>query len=103
MQSKRLMCTALALSVLAPLVAGAAGAFAPIAVSTQPQRATEPEPDADYVFGLLDRNGDGRIDAEEARASAPLVKYFGDIDTDGDGKISRAEWAAYFQHMDPRG
>ena len=102
MLSKRLICATLALSVLAPLVAAAAGAFTPVAVESQPQRATEPEPDANYVFGLLDRNGDSRIDSDEARASAPLVKYFGDIDTDSDGKISRTEWVAYFQHMDPR-
>lgn len=103
MLSKRLICATLALSVLAPLVA-AAGAFTPVALDSQSQRATEPEPepDANYVFGLLDRNSDSRIDSDEARASAPLVKYFGDIDTDSDGKISRTEWVAYFQHMDPR-
>lgn len=102
MLSKRLICATLALSVLAPLVAAAAGAFTPVAVDSQSQRAAEPEPDANYVFGLLDRNSDSRIDGDEARASAPLVKYFGDIDTDSDGKISRTEWVAYFQHMDPR-
>ncbi|NMG44743.1 hypothetical protein GPA22_13525 [Aromatoleum toluvorans] len=102
MLTQRLICAALSLSVLTPLVAGAAGAFTPVAVDTQPQRSTEPEPDANYVFGLLDRDGDGRIDGIEARASGPLVKYFGDIDTDRDGKISRAEWAAYFEHQTPR-
>lgn len=102
MLTKRLICATLTLSVLAPLVAGAAGAFTPVALEPQSQRATEPEPDANYVFGLLDRNSDSRIDGDEARASAPLVKYFGDIDTDSDGKISRTEWVAYFQHQEPR-
>ena len=102
MLTKRLICATLTLSVLAPLVAGAAGAFTPVALESQSQRATEPEPDANYVFGLLDRNSDSRIDGDEARASAPLVKYFADIDTDSDGKISRTEWVAYFQHQDPR-
>ncbi|MCC4114036.1 hypothetical protein LLG90_01595 [Aromatoleum toluclasticum] len=102
MLTKSLIRAALALCVLTSAVAAAAGAFTPAALDSQPQRATEPEPDANYVFGLLDRNGDGRIDAAEARASAPLVKYFGDIDTDSDGKIDRTEWVAYFQHMDPR-
>nr|WP_248281598.1 hypothetical protein [Aromatoleum petrolei] len=87
---------------MAPLFAGAAGAFTPVALDSQSQRATEPEPDVNYVFGLLDRNSDSRIDSEEARASAPLVKYFGDIDTDSDGKISRTEWVAYFQQQEPR-
>lgn len=101
MLTKRLICATLTLSVLTPLAAAAAGAFVPATVDTQPQRSTESEPDANYVFGLLDRDGDGRIDGIEARASAPLVKYFGDIDTDGDGNISRAEWEAYFLHQTP--
>lgn len=96
MRRKRLASTALALCVLAPLVAGAAGAFTP-AVATPAPQADEAEPDANYVFGLLDRNGDDRIDAAEAKASAPLVRYFRELDTDGDGNISRAEWGSYFQ------
>nr|WP_246265617.1 hypothetical protein [Aromatoleum diolicum] len=108
-----MICAVIAVSVLAPVIAGAAGALAPatpaaaapsVAVQTQPEK-TEALPsvaDVEYVFGLLDLDTDGRIAKEEAKASAPLVKYFGDIDTDSDGTISLSEWSAYFRYSEPR-
>lgn len=104
MKTKPLICAAVAITVLAPVFAGAAGALAPVAAATAPPETETPPSvaDVEYVFGLLDRNADGRIATEEARASAPLVKYFGDIDTDADGVISRTEWSAYFRYAGPR-
>jgi len=109
-KTKQLICAVIAVSVLAPVIAGAAGALSPTpaapapaapSLTAQPQSATEAPPsvaDVEYVFGLLDRDTDGRIAKEEAKASAPLVKYFGDIDTDSDGTISLTEWSAYFRY-----
>lgn len=101
MNSKQLICAALALGVLAPAIGGAAGALSddtPGYAAVAPSPAQDAaEPDADYVFGLIDSDRDGRIDRPEASASAPLTKYFGDIDTDADGLITRGEWGAYFR------
>lgn len=110
MKTKQFICGVIAISVLAPVIAGAAGALSPApaapsaatpSLTAQPQSATEAPPsvaDCEYVFGLLDSDTDGRIAKEEAKASAPLVKYFGDIDTDSDSTISLSEWTAYFRH-----
>jgi Ca2+-binding EF-hand superfamily protein len=51
--------------------------------------------DADKVFRVLDRDGDGRLGKEE------LTIYLRDeqtrVDTDGDGRVSKGEYRLYFQ------
>lgn len=69
------------------------------------------KPDAEAVFGSLDANGDGVIDAEElqnAKAAdtseteqkPDLAALLGGFDSDGDGTISKTEMQAGFQELD---
>jgi len=105
-RTKQLICAVIAVSVLAPVFADALTP-APAAPSpaAQAQSETEALPsvaEVEHAFGLFDRDVDGRVTMEEAKASAPVVKYFGDIDGDSDGTISLSEWSAYFRYTDPR-
>jgi Ca2+-binding EF-hand superfamily protein len=43
-------------------------------------------------FSELDRNRDGRIDAEEARDDSALHKMFNEVDGDRDGQLTAVEY-----------
>jgi hypothetical protein len=49
------------------------------------------------VFGRLDADADGRLDATEVDLDAKLKADFGAIDADGDGYVSDAEYRVYYQ------
>jgi outer membrane protein assembly factor BamB len=51
----------------------------------------------DKLSGLLDKNKDGKISAEEARAQQEMADHFGWADRDGDGFITAAEWNEILQ------
>jgi hypothetical protein len=65
------------------------------ATDTKPE-TTRPAMDVDAGFGLtqLDRNKDGVVDKQEARASAKLAAIFDKADTNKDGKLDAAELSA---------
>jgi len=65
------------------------------ATETKPE-TTRPAMDVDAGFGLaqLDRNKDGLVDKQEARASAKLAAIFYKADTNKDGKLDVAELSA---------
>ncbi len=46
------------------------------------------------TFDKLDKNKDGAIDAQEAKADARLAGQFAKLDANGDGKLSRVEFSA---------
>lgn len=48
-------------------------------------------------FSALDRDGNGFISRDEAKAAAGLLHYWGRVDADGDGRLDRAEFSAYEQ------
>jgi Ca2+-binding EF-hand superfamily protein len=64
------------------------------AVAMAGQAAAQAAPKVDDAFKVLDKNGDGYIDREEAKADPSVDKRFTEIDKDADGKISREEMAA---------
>jgi hypothetical protein len=76
---------------MASLVAVAACmAAAPVYSQTSPSkptRATE--------FRKLDRNGDGKVSAEEARVNADLKASFEALDTNHDGFLSSDEYGIW--------
>lgn len=73
-----------------PAVPPAAGADSTRAGPPEgPQRGLAP---ADH-FPRLDRNGDGRLAADEL--PGPLRERLADLDRDGDGGITREEWDAF--------
>jgi Ca2+-binding EF-hand superfamily protein len=86
-------------------VAGAAATqHAAPAAPVQSQADADPLPsiaEVDFAFRLFDRDSNDRITLEEARASAPVVQYFGQLDADADGVISHGEWTAYFRYTGP--
>lgn len=57
---------------------------------------TRPAKDVDASFSLtqLDRNKDGSVDKQEARASAKLAGIFDKADINKDGKLDAAELSA---------
>jgi len=54
-------------------------------------------------FKAADKDGNGTLDAEEAKAFPRVAKNFDRLDTDKDGSVSRAELAAGMQHMHGKG
>ncbi|MEI7744093.1 MAG: EF-hand domain-containing protein, partial [Chloroflexota bacterium] len=53
-------------------------------------------------FKDADKNADGAIDLEEAKAGMPmLAEHFADVDTNKDGKVSPDEMRAHHQRMHP--
>jgi len=54
-----------------------------------PPPATQLKP----TFDQLDRNKDGAIDAQEAKADAIVSGQFAKLDANGDGKLDRSEFA----------
>ena len=67
------------------------------ATDTKPE-TTRPATDAGTSAGFsltqLDRNKDGSVDKQEARASASLSAIFDKADTNKDGKLDAAELSA---------
>ncbi len=72
------------------------------------------------LFERLDRNADGRLDAEELRAAGggnrarpdrgaamgarnPADGLRARLDANGDGNVTQAEWAAFFERADSNG
>lgn len=51
---------------------------------------TPPQKNPDFVE--LDRNGDGAISREEAKADKRVAKFFGQADMNRDGRLSEDEW-----------
>lgn len=58
-------------------------------------REPNPDDDADKVFRVLDRNGDGFLDEIELTTDLAENKLF--VDTDGDGRIGKAEYREGFR------
>ena len=56
--------------------------------------------DSAKIFKDLDRDHDGRLTKDEAKASADAMGRFGELDTDHDGTISIHEWGA--GHMEKK-
>lgn len=54
-------------------------------------------------FAMLDRDGNGVIDASEMPAGGPGGGHLARFDTDGDGKLTRAEFEAPFARLDRDG
>ena len=54
-------------------------------------------------FKAADRNGDGRLDPEEAKALPHAAKNFDRLDSDKDGSVSQAELAAGMKRMHGKG
>ncbi|HEY7377087.1 MAG TPA: EF-hand domain-containing protein [Steroidobacteraceae bacterium] len=50
-------------------------------------------------FATLDKNGDGAISKDEAKAQSLLASRFQEVDRDGDGKLSAAEYGGARKHM----
>jgi Ca2+-binding EF-hand superfamily protein len=97
---KQLICALIAFSLLVPVVGGTAATQAPASESPRPAPLHDESPPSlayiEYAFRLFDRNEDGGITMDEAKASAPVVPYFRELDSNADGAISLAEWTAYF-------
>lgn len=52
---------------------------------------------ADSAFSVIDKNGDGSIDNEEAKSSGISDSRFDDMDQNGDGEVSRSEYESQSQ------
>ena len=63
--------------------------------SAKPE-ATKPamESDARFTMATLDKNKDGSVDKQEAKASSSLAAIFDKADTNKDGKLDAAELSA---------
>ncbi|MFM8272826.1 MAG: EF-hand domain-containing protein [Gemmata sp.] len=59
-----------------------------------PGSESVPHEDADKVFRVLDRNGDGELSADEFTAGLKDEKLH--ADTDGNGRITKEEYRGYF-------
>ncbi len=55
----------------------------------------------DYLiqFRQVDTNGDGVVDAAEAKGNGRLNRLFKAMDRDGDGKLTEKQLGAYFDHL----
>lgn len=80
----------------------AVGAFTVASTNVQAQMAPPAAPkgdkammSADDAMKILDKNGDGTVDREEAKADAMVDKNFTAINKSGSGKISRDELDAF--------
>ena len=50
-------------------------------------------------FSTLDKNGDGNISKDEAKAQSLLASRYSEIDNDMDGKVSAEEYNKARDHM----
>lgn len=48
--------------------------------------------DTDSAFSVIDQNGDGNIDQDEAQNSGISDSRFESMDSNGDGQVSRSEY-----------
>jgi hypothetical protein len=63
--------------------------------ATRPAEATKPAMgETGFNLTQLDKNKDGAVDKQEARASASLSAIFDKADTNKDGKLDAAELSA---------
>ena len=102
------------LSLIAALLCGSSIAFAqnaadkpaaPDAPAAAPAPADKPagaKPNArhrrgDRAFNKADKDHDGLLDKDEAKALPRIAKHFDEIDTDHDGKLTRDEIHAYMK------
>ena len=58
--------------------------------------------EADAAFAWLDVDGNGQLSVAdlEIRHAVALMQDFDNADGDGDGHVSRAEWDAWWPHLD---
>jgi len=89
---------ALGLVLFAFVVAGCSGR--PGRVSTPD---VDPEGAAELAIEEYDRNTDGQLNAEELKASPPLVDALPAYDADRNGSLSQEEIAAGISHWSQRG
>jgi EF hand len=84
-------------TVVAALASVAALSITPSTVQAQAAapKAEKAMMSADDVLRLLDKNGDGLVDREEAKADPVLDKNFTAINKSGSGKITRDELDAF--------
>lgn len=47
---------------------------------------------ADSAFSVIDQNGDGSIDKDEAKNSGISDRRFDAMDSDGDGEVTQSEY-----------
>jgi EF hand len=84
-------------TIVAALIGVTALSLSPTAAHAQAAapKAEKAMLSADDVLRLLDKNGDGVIDREEAKADPVVDKNFTAINKSGSGKISRDELDAF--------
>ncbi len=63
-----------------------------LAVFSVCAHAQEPAPQKSSDFARLDKNHDGFLSREEARADKRVAKFFGKADMNHDGKLNEDEW-----------
>ncbi|MBX3608362.1 MAG: calcium-binding protein [Hydrogenophaga sp.] len=81
-------------------VALSASLFAFGAQAQDTSRAERMRAELDQRFAAADKNGDGRLSADEAKQGMPFVhRQFAKIDSAGEGSVSKAQIAAYVQAM----
>jgi Ca2+-binding EF-hand superfamily protein len=80
---------------LAALACGAAYA------QDQAPAAPAQDPSTASIFMQMDTDKDGKLNADEAKASTVVSSGFSKADADGDGKISRDEFTSTFTARAP--
>lgn len=90
---KKLLCIA----VVAVGSISSAMAQAP-ATGGSDRNATSPvtPPSSQGLFETLDKNSDGKISMDEAKASSTVAASFQSADKNGDGALTKTEFGAYF-------
>ena len=88
----RTLCTALALTLAAPL------AFAEPPTTDVPLPATPPQTQQ-LTWEQLDADGDGQISREEAARVQSLSEVFDQADSNADGKLTMEEYRAFAERQ----
>ncbi len=84
--------------LIAALSSVALNAITPVTAQAQmaaPAKAEKAMMGADDLLKMLDKNGDGVVDRDEAKADALIDKNFTAINKSGTGKITREELDAF--------